>query len=280
MISLRFILTPTIILAAAGCGTTQMRSGTEQLLLSDAVDRSIDRLDLSALDGESVFLDSTYIEPDKSPRSGGVDNYVNSNYIVSALRQKLITSGCLLKPSATEADYVVEARVGALGTDALEVTYGIPASNALSAAASLLTAVPAAPTIPEISVGKRNAAMSTSKVVLFAYHRQTGQPVWQSGAAVARSDAKDSWLFGAGPLQRGSIYNGTQFAGMRLRFPWNSREKTRESTGLKIADSHQFVVPRVLEQRLADRSAEAGAATGEQDSSTVVPASHEAPVDQ
>ena len=257
-----------------------MRSGTEQLLLSDAVDRSIDRLDLSALDGESVFLDSTYIAPDKSPRSGGVDNYVNSNYIVSALRQKLITSGCLLKPSATEADYVVEARVGALGTDALEVTYGIPASNALSAAASLLTAVPAAPTIPEISVGKRNAAMSTSKVVLFAYHQKTGQPVWQSGAAVARSDAKDSWLFGAGPLQRGSIYNGTQFAGMRLRFPWNSREKTRESTGLKIADSHQFVVPRVLEQRLADRSAEAGAATGEQDSSTVVPASHEAPVDQ
>jgi hypothetical protein len=280
VLSFRFILISTLILVAAGCGTTQIRSGTEQLLLSDAVDRSVDRLDLSALDGESVFLDPTYIRPDKSPRSGGADNYVNSNYIISALRQKLTMSGCLLKSSASEADYVIEARVGALGTDAMEVTYGIPASNALSAAASLLSAVPAAPTIPEISVGKRNAAMSTSKVVLFAYHRETGQPVWQSGAAIARSDAKDSWLLGAGPFQKGSIYRGTQFAGSRLRFPWSPRLKTRESTGLKIADAHQFVVPRVLEQRLAVRAAEAAGAIGEHENSTVVPASHEAAVEE
>ena len=136
-----------------------MRSGTEQLLLSDAVDRSIDRLDLSSLGGETVFLDSKYVTPDKSTNKGSADNYVNSNYIISALRQKLITSGCLLKPSAPDADYVVEARVGALGTDALEVTYGIPASNALTAAATLAPAVPAAPTIPEIAIGKRNAAI-------------------------------------------------------------------------------------------------------------------------
>ena len=257
-----------------------MRSGTEQLLLSNAVDRSIDRLDLSTLDGESVFLDSKYIAPDKSSKSGGADNYVNSNYIISALRQKLITSGCLLKPSAADADYVIEARVGALGTDALEVTYGVPASNALTAAASLLTAAPAAPTIPEISIGKRNAAMSTAKLVLFAYHRETGHPVWQSGAAVARSDAKDSWLFGAGPIQKGSIYDGTQFAGSRLRFPWNPRKKKAAAPGLKIADAHQFVVPRVLERRLAVSENEESGATTDQASSGVVPAGHESSSDE
>lgn len=268
-----------LVAAVAGCGTTQQRTGTEQLLLSDAVDRSIDQFDLSALEGETVYLDSTYISPDRTSPSGPTANYVNSNYIISALRQKLITSGCLLRTSAEEADYVVEARVGALGTDAMEVTYGIPASNALSAAATLISSVPAAPTIPEISVGKRNAAMSTSKVVLFAYHRDTGSPVWQSGAAVARSDAKDSWLFGAGPIQRGSIYGGTQFAGTKLQFPWNKKKDVEQTPGLKIADSHDFVDPQVLEQRLAVRAEEEAAALAraeaEKNESRVVPAGHE-----
>ena len=272
----RVILIFVLVVTATGCGTTQQRSGTEQLLLSDAVDRSIDQIDLAGLEGHTIFLDSTYIKPDKSPRSGGFDNYVNSNYIISALRQKLITSGCPLRATAAEADYVVEARVGALGTDAMEVTYGIPASNALSNAASLLGSVPV-PSIPEISFGKRNAALSTSKVVLFAYHRETGEPVWQSGAALAQSDAKDSWLFGAGPLQRGSIYGGTQFAGSRLRFPWQSREKVLESPGLKIADTHQFVVPKVLEQQLAIRAAETAAEKAGNQSSEVIPAAHEEP---
>ena len=270
----RFILILVFAATATGCGTTQQRSGTEQLLLSDAVDRAIDRIDLAGLEGCTVFLDSTYIKPDKSPRSGGVDNYVNSDYIISALRQKLITSGCQLKPAVTEADYIVEARVGALGTDAIEVTYGIPASNALSSAASLLGSVPV-PSIPEISFGKRNAALSTSKVVLFAYHRQTGEPVWQSGTALARSDAKDSWLFGAGPLQRGSIYGGTQFAGSRLRFPWQSKERVVESEGLKVADTHQFVAPVVLEQRLAAQAAKSAAEKAGEQSSEVIPAAHE-----
>ena len=276
--SSRLILGPVLILATAGCGTTQMRSGTEQLLLSNAVDRSIDRIDLSALDGETVFLDATYIKPDKLHNSSGADNYVNASYIISALRQKLITSGCQLKTAADQAEYVVEARVGALGTDALEVTYGIPANNALTAAATLLTAVPAAPTVPEISIGKRNSSMSTAKLVLFAYHRKTGHPVWQSGAAVAQSDAKESWLFGAGPLQSGSIYGGTHFAGTRLRFPGMSRDKT-EVEGLKISNSHQFVVPRILERRLAEQAAETDAAGVGQDNRAVVPATHEEPAD-
>lgn len=271
----QFILAGLLFATALGCGTTQQRTGTEQLLLSDAVDRSIDQFDLTALSGKTVYLDSTYITPDKSPPTGGKSNYVNSNYIISTLRQKLITSGCLLRPSADAADYIIEARVGALGTDALEVTYGIPASNALSTAATLLSSVPAAPTIPEISIGKRNAALSTSKVVLFAYHRETGTPVWQSGAAVARSDAKDSWLFGAGPIQRGTIYGGTQFAGTRLRFPWSKREtETKPVPELKIADSHQFVQPEVLEHQLAIREEEAARAK-ESEGTDVVPVGHE-----
>ena len=41
---------------------------------------------------------------------------------------------------------------------------------------------------------------------MFAYNAQTGKPVWQSGSFPIMSDAKNTWFFGAGPYQRGSIY--------------------------------------------------------------------------
>ncbi len=251
-----------VLLLTVGCGTTQQRVGTEQLLLSDSVDRTIDQLDLAVLSGRTVYLDSTYIRPVK-----GVV-FVNSDYIISALRHKMTTSGCLVKDTKADADYVVEARVGALGTDSLEVTYGLPASNALSQAATLMTSAPVVPTIPEISVGKRSASMSTSKIVAYAYHRDTGTPVWQSGSAISRSDSKNTWVMGAGPLQRGSIHDGAKFAGFRIRRPRFLRrpEQPLVASTLTIADAHQFVHPAALEQQIADAK-EADA--------KVVPASHE-----
>lgn len=253
-----------------GCGTTQMRTGTEQLLLSEAVDRTVDQLDFSSLSGRKVFLDTTYIRPVK-----GVI-FVNSDYIVSAIRQRLTVSGCLIQDSKDQADYVLEARVGALGTDSLEVTYGLPASNALSQAAALVSGAPGMPTIPEISVGKRNATLSTSKIVMYAYHRETGTPVWQSGSAISKSDAKDTWVMGAGPLQRGSIYDGVTFAGVKLRMPEilrSSKPKPESSSDVKFATAHQFVHPAVLEQQLM--IAQQNAEDEKKKNSKVIAASHE-----
>ncbi len=254
----------TLLLIVAGCGTTQMRTGTEQLLLSDSVDRTVDQLDFAVLAGRKVFLDTTYIQPVKGVL------FVNSGYIVSALRHKLTTSGCLIRESKSEADYVLEARVGALGTDSLEVTYGLPASTAISKAASVVSSLPV-PAIPEISIGKRNSALSTSKIVVFAYHRETGMPVWQSGSAISKSDAKDTWVMGAGPLQRGSIYDGVRFADLKVPLFKSRRQRSLDArpTPLTIADSHQFTHPAVLEQQLANATAEA------EQVQKVVPASHE-----
>lgn len=237
------------LLMAVGCGAAVQKTGTEQLVLSDSVDRAIDQLDLSPLAGRTVFLDTTYMQTYKGPNV-----YVNSDYIVSALRQKMTTTGCQLELNRTEADYILEARVGALGTDTMEVTYGIPSSNGLGAAATALSGVPAVPAIPEISVGKRNNMMGVSKIVVFAYHRDTGIPVWQSGAAVARSDAKDSWFLGVGPLTRGSVYDGVTLAGNRVN-PMFEKKAVRQVKPLTIADRHSYVHPAVLEKQLADAKA-------------------------
>lgn len=253
-----------LCLITIGCGTTQQRTGTEQLLLSDSIDRTVDQMDFGVLSGKTVYLDTTYVRTVK-----GVV-FANADYIISALRHKLTMSGCLVRSNRDEADYIIEARVGALGTDSLEVTYGVPASSTISQAASLVASTPIMPAIPEMSVGKRNASMSTSKVVAYAYHRETGTPVWQSGAAISKSDSRDTWVMGAGPLQRGTIHDGAKFAGMTIRMPKFLKSRKRGDTepqNVTIADAHQFVHPAVLEQQIADAKAA--------EESKVVPASHE-----
>ena len=94
--------------------------------------------------------------------------------------------------------------------------------------------------------------MGISKIVVFAYHRDTGIPVWQSGAAVARSDARDSWFLGVGPLTRGSVYDGTRLAGNRINSPFEKKKNQRQVKPLTIADKHNYVHPAVLEKQLAD----------------------------
>jgi hypothetical protein len=235
---------------ASGCGTAIQRNGTEQLLLSDSVDHAIDQLDLAPLAGRKIYLDTEYIRTFKGPNIS-----ITSDYIISALRQKLTTTGCQIETTRTDADYVLEARVGALGTDTMEVTYGIPSSTGVGAAASALSGAPLMPSIPEVSVGKRNGAMGVSKIVVFAYHRESGIPVWQSGAAVARSDAKDSWFLGVGPLTRGSVYDGVTLAGNKINPPLEKKATARVVKPLTIADKHSYVHPAVLEKQLAEASA-------------------------
>ena len=240
-----------LVLLQTGCGTALQRNGTEQLLLSDSVDRAIDQLDLSGLAGRRVYLDTEYMKTFK-----GNNIYINSDYMISALRQKMTTSGLRVETNRTEADYVLEARVGALGTDTMEVTYGIPSSNGIGAAATAVSGVPAVPIIPEISFGKRNGAVGVSKVVVYAYHRETGVPVWQSGAAVARSDSRDSWLLGVGPLTQGSVYEGPMLAGNRINPPFGRKtSRPQQRRPLTIADRQQYIHPAVLERQLADAKA-------------------------
>ena len=227
-----------------GCGATVHRAGTEQLLTSDAVDQSVSKLDFTILAGRTVYFDTKFLRNVK-----GI-GFVNSDYIVSSIRQQLVSAGCLLSEIRDEADYIVEARVGALGSDSHEVTYGIPASNALNSAATLLASAPALPSVPEVSIAKRNAQTATVKIAAFAYHRESQAPVWQSGLAESRSSARDTWLFGAGPFQQGTIYDGTRFAGSRLNWGISGRPETKEPEAEQYSSTRIFTAPAVLERGL------------------------------
>ena len=207
-----------LLISATGCGTTKSFTATEQLLMSDAVDSTISKMDFRALSGHKVFLDTQYVVGAGKiiPGVAMPVNLVNSDYIISGLRQQLTAAGCMLVDTKELAEIVCEARCGALGTDGNSMIYGLPASNFLSTASSVIPGSPPLPAIPEISVAKRELKSAAAKVSVFAYDRETREPLWQSGIAQAGSSARDTWILGIGPLQYGSIYNGTRFAGKRL----------------------------------------------------------------
>jgi hypothetical protein len=182
------------VLAFAGCGTTRssdsLRTATEQLLISDAVDRAVQAIDFHPLRGQTVYLDDSKLQ-----------DVVDKNYLISTLRQHLLASGCTLKDSRHEADFIVEARAGAVGTDRNDLLFGIPATNVPQ-----IVSMPGVPTaIPEVPLAKRRDQRGVAKISMFAYHRESGRPVWQSGLASSESSSNDVWLFGAGPFQYGSI---------------------------------------------------------------------------
>lgn len=209
-----------VVCAQVGCGTIREKRATDQLLLSDAVDRSIAGIDFSPLAHETVFLDPRFLQFKN-------DSAVTTNYVISSFRQQMIVSGCQLQDRMDDAKYVVEARIGTLAADGYDINYGVPASNTVNAAASIFSGAPPLPAMPEISLAKRTDDMAAVKIAAFAYDRESREPVWQSGNSLAKSEASGLWVLGAGPFKRGSIYNGTQFVGrQKIRGFRASKERT------------------------------------------------------
>lgn len=242
--AMRFRLTIVLpcLIAVLGCGTTKWtdtsRTATEQVLLSDAMDRAVSELDFRALAGKTVFLDPQYVR-----------TAIDRDYLISAMRQHMLASGCILRDKKEEADYIVELRAGAIGTDRHELLYGVPATELPSVIS--LTGVPRA--IPEMPLVKRTEQRGVARIAVFAYNSDTGRPVWQSGAIPVESNARDLWVLGAGPFQRGTIYDGTKFAGDRLKIPMidpMSGRKDRES--FSVADEAYFSEPVEAEEQVAD----------------------------
>jgi len=226
-----------LVLIGPGCGTSKWtdtrRSATEQLLITDAMDRAVSNLDFCALAGKTAYIDTT-----------ALGQITDSAYLVSCLRQHMLANACLVMGTKEEADYIVEVRAGAVGTDRNEVLYGVPAVNIPS-----VVPLPGIPSqVPEMPIVKKTDQRAVVKLNVFAYNRTTGRPIWQSGAVPHESDAKALWILGAGPFHRGSIFDGTEFAGNSLDIPLiNLHDDSQES--VSVADEAYFVEPELQQEQ-------------------------------
>jgi hypothetical protein len=238
--SLRLPCYLLLFIALAGCGTTRWtdtsRTATEQMLISDAMERSVSRIDFRILDGQTVYLDTTYL-------SGVTDK----DYLMSTLRQHMVASGCTIKDKKEDADYIVEARAGAVGTDRHDLLFGIPSVNLPW---TPVQGTPAA--IPEIAFARRTDQKGVVKLAVFAYQRTTGEPVWQSGVDSIASNAQSSWLLGMGPVQRGTIYDKAQFAGSDFHVPIFGHKEQDEPRTVRVTRETTFNYPHRFATRSTD----------------------------
>lgn len=203
----RFAVLPplalSLVVTAAGCGSTKVtgtaRTGTEQLLLTSAWDRALSRVDFSALTGVPVYLDTTHVTA------------VDQGWVVSSLRQAMLTQGVLIRAKPEQAQYIVEAAVGAYGTDEDSFLVGIPQTTV----PNVMPGVPSG-TIPEVTLAKRSRQQAVAKLSLFAYDRASGQIAWRSGTLLDKADTKDVYVGGFGPIKSGTISTGTEVAGIKI----------------------------------------------------------------
>ncbi len=186
-----------------GCGTVKTtgtaRTGTEQLLLTNAWDTALQKVDFRPLTGVPVYLDTTNVTA------------VDQGWVVSSLRQSMLAQGVLLRAKPEQAQWIVEARVGAYGTDDYSWLVGVPQTTI----PATITGMPAG-TIPKMPLIENNKQQAVAKLALFAYDRASGQIMWGSGTMLATANAKDVFFAGLGPFQSGTIRGGTNFIGIKI----------------------------------------------------------------
>lgn len=209
-----------LAVAAAGCGTVKTsgtaRTATEQLLLTNAWDSALNKVDFRALAGVPVYLDTTNVTA------------VDQGWVVSSVRQAMLAQGVLLRQKPEQAQWVVEARVGAYGTDASNWLLGV----AQTTIPPTVTGMPSG-TIPELPLIKKSDQKGVAKLAMFAYDRASGRLVWESGTMLAVATAKDVHVLGVGPIRSGTIRDGADLAGIRLPLPAESGRATGAAAGMR-----------------------------------------------
>jgi hypothetical protein len=132
----------------------------------------------------------------------------------------------LLRAKPEQAQWIVEARVGAYGTDDYNLLVGIPQTTI----PQTIPGIPAG-TIPEMPMLKKTNQQGVAKLALFAYDRASGQFVWGSGIMTATSNAKNVFIGAIGPIQSGTIRGGTEFVGIKI--PSNAEDPSSSASAPK-----------------------------------------------
>jgi hypothetical protein len=175
-----------VVISLLGCASMKesdtSRTGLEQLLISNAVDQSLSKVDFRPVSGAKVFLKTDLLD------------CVDKNYVQLSMRSKLLANQCTLVDKADDADIVMEVASGGVGTDRTELVVGTP-----EIPLGLMGSV------PKVNFYERKKAMGTAKLAIIATDAKSKQPIINSGYSLARSDHQHWSMMGTGPILSGSV---------------------------------------------------------------------------
>ena len=180
------MLVTGLVLSFCGCASTvtsnTARTAKEQMLLSNAVDKSLDKVSFSPLYDLNVFLDDKYLD------------CVDKQYVMGSVRHRALRSGARLVDKAEDADIVMELRSGGVGTDTTDSFLGIPEIT-----------LPGMLTVPEVRLLERKSQYGYAKLGLVLYDAKTKSILGDGGVSLAQSDDNNTFVMGIGPFRNGSL---------------------------------------------------------------------------
>ena len=186
MLRLHLMLCGFLAFGLLGCASTKTsntaRTATEQLLISNAVDQALDKMDFRAFSGHTVFLDDRYVD------------CLDKQYVIASVRHHILHQRAILVTKPEEAEVLVEMRTGVVGTDIADSFLGIPEVT-----------VPGMLTLPEVRVLTRQVQTGTAKLGIVAVDAKTKEVLGEGGMSLARSDNNSWFVAGIGPFKSGSI---------------------------------------------------------------------------
>ena len=153
----RIICTSFLLICLAGCTTRTFtnteRTAIEQLLLSGAVDKAVDKFNIPQVAGRKTYLDFTNLKS------------YDVEYVRTAIRVRFAEIGAILVDTAEQADYLAEITSGAFGTEYKSSLLGIPALP-----------VPGSPvSLPELALCR--GVEQTAIIKLLVFIRSNGKLV-------------------------------------------------------------------------------------------------------
>ncbi len=239
IVNLRIWMTTACALGLlVGCSSSRLsdtpRTATEQLLVSSAIDKSLDQVDFGDLAGQAVYVDEKYLE------------CVDKRYVVGSVRHRCFQSGARLVEKLEEADVVLELHCGAVGTDRSEGFLGIPGVSVPG---------PAPVQLPEVKLASQSSQFGIAKIGVIAYDPKTKMSLAPGGLARAKTGNRNWFLLGMGPLNsrqiRDELSNATQQlgvgAGNRIglvqRDPNADEASPAESTALNESPADSPTIP-------------------------------------
>lgn len=200
------------VVVISGCATTATsntaRTAKEQMLLSNAVDQSLNKVDFTPMYNQKVFVEEKFLE------------CVDKPYVVGSIRHRVLRSGGVLVDKAEDATIVMEMRSGGVGTDTAESYLGTPE-----------IALPGMLTIPEIRVAEKKSQYGYAKLGLVIYDAQTKRVLGEGGMALAEADDHNWYVAGIGPFQDGSLKGDQSQAKSRSRSMYNRQLPTTVAFG-------------------------------------------------
>ncbi len=170
-----------------GCTTTRTsdtsRTAMEQLLISNAVDQTLNKTALPPVEGRKVYVEEKYLDS------------VDKGYVVAQMRQRLLNQGAMLVDKKEDSEVTVELCSGGVGTDSVSSFVGTPGLT-----------VPGLPVeLPEVRMYEKSSQYGTAKIGVVTYATENGQLIYDGGTRLARADDSRWSVLGIGPFREGTV---------------------------------------------------------------------------